>query len=268
MKQFILKNLPAITGIAALLLIGGLTMSFQDTSQKTTRTEEVTVQDTLPGKRYESALTMKEFDKLMKDMDKQMLEVATELKKIDFAGIEKQLETSLKEVDMEKIMNDVNNSIKAIDVEKIIADVKNSLKDINWEEKSGEIKKAMAEAKDEIEKAKIEIKDINKDEIRKELEEARKEIEKAKLEIRKIDMDKIMSEAKAGIEDAKKELKITREMFNELEKDGLVIIKQGFTIEYKDKDLYINGQKQKSSVTDKYRKYIKDDHFKIKIKKE
>jgi DNA repair exonuclease SbcCD ATPase subunit len=268
MKQFILKNMPALTGVAALLLIGGLTMSFQDTKKKSKPTEEITLQDTLPGKRYDGSMTMKEFDNLMKDMDKKMIEVADEIKKIDFAAIEKQLEASLKEVDIEKIMKDVNNSIKAIDVEKIVADATKSLKEINWEEKNEEIKKALNEAKDEIEKAKIEIKEINKDEIKKELEEARKEIEKAKQEIKKIDMSKIMAEAKQGVEEAKKELKLTKEMFNEMEKDGLINPKDGFTIEYKDKDLYINGQKQKPQVTDKYRKYMKDDHFKIKIEKE
>ena len=32
-------------------------------------------------------------------------------------------------------------------------------------------------------------------------------------------------------------------MFNEMEKDGLINQKDGFSIEFKDKDLYINGNK-------------------------
>lgn len=246
-------------------------MSFQDTQllKPIPQIErDMTLQDTLPGKRYESSMTMKDFDNLMLNMDKKMIEVTDELKKIDFTQIQKQVESSLKEVDMEKIMRDVENSLKNIDVEKIMADVKNSLKDINWDENSGEIKKAIAEAKEEIEKARIEIREINKEEIKKEMEEAKREIKKAKLELKNIDMDKIMAEAKEGIEEAKKELKLTKEMFNEMEKDGLINSKAGFTIEYKDKELYIDGQKQKPQVTDKYRKYIHDNHFKIKIEKE
>ncbi len=57
-------------------------------------------------------------------------------------------------------------------------------------------------------------------------------------------------------------------MFNEMEKDGLINSKEGFTIEYKNKDLYIDGKKQSEKTTDKYRKYFKQDHFKIRIDKE
>ncbi len=31
---------------------------------------------------------------------------------------------------------------------------------------------------------------------------------------------------------------------------------------------YIDGKKQSEKITDKYRKYFKEDHFKIKIDKE
>jgi len=57
-------------------------------------------------------------------------------------------------------------------------------------------------------------------------------------------------------------------MFNEMEKDGLINSKEGFTIEYKNKDLYIDGKKQSEKTTGKYRKYFKQDHFKIRIDKE
>ena len=130
------------------------------------------------------------------------------------------------------------------------------------------MEKALAKAKEEIEKAKIEIKSIDKDAIKKDLEKAKKDMEKAKLEIEKIDMDKIMAEAKAGIDEAKAELKLTKEMFNEMEKDGLINSKNGFTIEYKNKSLYIDGKKQGEKTTDKYRKYFKKENFKITIDKD
>ena len=70
------------------------------------------------------------------------------------------------------------------------------------------------------------------------------------------------------IDKAKEELRLTKEMFTEMEKDGLIDPKQGFTIEYKNKDLYIDGKKQSAKTTDKYRKYFKKDHFKMTIEKE
>ena len=81
-------------------------------------------------------------------------------------------------------------------------------------------------------------------------------------------MEKIMENAKESIDNAKKELKETKAMFNEMEKDGLIDPKQGFSVEFKEKELYINGTKQPEKVTDKYRKYFKRDHFKITIEKE
>jgi len=126
----------------------------------------------------------------------------------------------------------------------------------------------MASAQKELEKASAEIKKIDKDAIRKQLEEAKLQVEKSRAEIRSIDMDKIMKEAKEGIDKAKDELKQLKQMFNEMEQDGLIHSKQGFSIEYKDRNLFINGTKQPQQVTDKYRKYFKDEHFEITIDKE
>jgi paraquat-inducible protein B len=275
MKEFILKNKKAIISGIAVLLIGGITMSFQDSPFSYTRlavdeTQEPVkfCKDTLPDKKYNGSMTMKDFDNLQKVLDESLLQTMDEIKKIDFAKMQKEIEASLKSVDMEKIMNDVQLSLKSIDVDKILADVRSSLNDIDWADKNDEIEKALKEAKKEIEKAKLEVKDIDQDAINKELDKAKAEIEKSKAQLDKIDMDKIMSEAREGIDKAKEELRMTKAMFNEMEKDGLIDQKEGFTMEYKNKDLYINGKKQSEQTTDKYRKYFKKDHFKIKIDKE
>jgi len=275
MKQFILRNKKALGGIIAILLIGGITMSFQDSpfgANKFVVQDEFDLQgsfiDTVPEKECNGSMKMKDFDKLQSQLDKSLLQVNDEIKKIDFDQIQKQVENTLKELDMDKIMKTVEASLKSIDLDKLLADVTSSLKDINWDVKEVEMEKALAEVKKEIEKARIEIKDIDQEAIKKKLDKAKLEIDKAKLEIKNIDMDKIMSEAKAGINKAKEELKQTKEMFNEMEKDGLINSKEGFVLEYKDKALYIDGKKQSERTTDKYRKYFKKDHFRITIEKE
>lgn len=276
MKQFILKNKKAIIGIAVILLIGGITMSFQDspfsygkhTVQENDDLLTGCPKDTVPEKEWNGSMKMKDFDKLQSQLDKSLLQVDEQLKNIDLTKIQKEIESSLKNVDMEKIMKDVERSLKDIDMDKILATVNSSLKDLKLGYKQEEVEKALQEAKKEIEKAKLEMKDVNKEEIKKELENAKKEIEKSKLEIDKIDMDKIMSEARAGIDEAKEEMKMTKKLFTELEKDGLINSKEGFTLEYRNKDLYIDGKKQSEKTTDKYRKYFKKDQFKISIEKE
>lgn len=275
MKQFILKNKKAIAGTIAILLIGGITMSFQDSpfSYNKFSVEENSdlqscIKDTIPGKDCTGSLKMKDLENLQIQLDRSLMQVSEEMKKIDFSKLQQEVEASLKSVDMDKIMKDVALSLKSINMDKIMADVSASLEDLNLEDKNEEIEKALNEAKKEIEKAKLEIKDIDQDAIKKELEKAKIEIERSMKEIDKIDMDKIMKEARESIDKAKEELKLAKEMFTEMEKDGLIDPKQGFTIEYKNKDLYIDGKKQPGKTTDKYRKYFKKDHFKMTIEKE
>ncbi len=269
MKQFIFKNKKAITGISTAILIGVVTLSFQDSPVVRQKFDvQQSMDDTFPDKNHEGSMKMKDLDELVGDLDKTLLQVGTELKNIDFTSIQKDVEKALKDVDMQKIMREAELSIHSIDLDKIMADVKSSLKDIDWDKKSVEVGEAMREAKKEIEKAHHEINHIDKDVIEKALEETRKELEKTKLEIKKIDMDKIMAEAREGIGNAKEELRQIKAMFAEMEKDGLIDRKAGFSVEYKDKDLYINGKKQPENVTDKYRKYFKDEHFKMNIEKE
>ncbi len=261
MKQFIVKNRKAVTGIAAVLLIGGITMSFQDSPfVNDHRGAQVIYQDTTYPK-CRGGMSMKEFDNLVHQLDESMLQVNGELKKIDLDQIQKTVEASLKTVDMEKIMKEVEASLKNIDVDKIMGEVRSSLKNADWDSKDAEIKKALQDAKQEIEKATLEVKDID-------LTEVHRELEKAKVEIKKIDMDKIMAEAKSGIDKAKAELKSTRAMFTEMENDGLINTKEGFSIEYKDSKLYINGKEQDKQTTDKYKHNFKDKHFEITISKE
>ena len=267
MKQFILRNKKAIAGISACLLIGGVTMSFQDTPYVNPVIESRQANDTVPDKFSNHSLTMKELEGLMKNLDIDMSRLEKSLKEIDMDLISKQVELSLKDVDIDKIMVDVEASLSKIDMEKIMADVQLSLTEIDWKEHEGEIKKALEEAKKDMEEARLELKNINKDDIRKEIEDARKDLEKARLELKDLDVDKIRKEANEGIKEARADLEITREMFREMEKDGLVDSKKGFTVEFKNKELFINGVKQSAKVTEKYRKY-KDGDFKMKIEKE
>jgi hypothetical protein len=53
-----------------------------------------------------------------------------------------------------------------------------------------------------------------------------------------------------------------------MEKDGLISQKEGFTIEMKNKSLFVNGKKQPDATFEKYKKYIKGDSFKITISKD
>lgn len=272
MKQVILKNKKALGGMFAILLVGAVTMSFQDSPFTHTR---FSVQDeflgtggcgdTLPGQK---TMTLKDLDKLQAELDKTLLTVTRQLEKMDFSKMKQDIEKALTEVNLEKIQLDVDRALKSIDLDKMQAEMRTSLREIDLNYKETEIEKAFAEARKEMEKAKKELKDIDRKAIRKEIEKAKSDIEKAKREIDNIDIDKIKTEVNAEISKAKTELKQTRDMLSEMEKEGLISSKNGFTIEYKNKDLYIDGKKQPKNTSDKYRRYFRGEHFKLKIDKD
>ena len=70
MKQFILKNKKALTGIAAMLLIGSVTMSFQDSPLNPVKSYQLYPSglDTVPEKKFDKA----EYDKAMDELNKAM----------------------------------------------------------------------------------------------------------------------------------------------------------------------------------------------------
>ena len=109
---------------------------------------------------------------------------------------------------------------------------------------------------------------IKKEDLDKEMANVKKELEKVKDEMKqqkfnlKIELDK----AREDIDKAKDELKSYQQMIYDMEKDGLLNIKEDYSIEYKSGDLYINDKKQPTEITDKYKKYFKKN--KIAIKKQ
>jgi hypothetical protein len=272
MKQFIAKNKRAITGIAACLLIGGVTLAFQDSpvihlqDAYTQQEEAVTCdkKDTLPP---EKKMTMKQLDELTANLDIEMKNVAEELKKIDLGDIMRQVEKALKEANLDKINIEVEKALKSVDLDAIEKEVKAALKDVQWDKMKLEMQQALKDAKTEMSK-------IDTETIKKAMEEASKALDKAKLELKQIDFGKIMDNAKEGIDKAKAKLRSIKTMFTEMEKDGLIDTRAGFTVNFKDGDLFINGKKQPQEVADKYRKYIAgikdfdDKEFSITIDKE
>ena len=129
-------------------------------------------------------------------------------------------------------------------------EVKDAMKNINMEE----IKKNMEE-----------LKKINFDDIKKEMEQAKKQMELNKDHF-KMDMDKFkteMEKVKVNMEKVKAEMGEVKEMVADLEKDGLLNKNENNTIEFKNKELFINGKKQTPQTTEKYKKYFKGDNIKF-----
>lgn len=258
-------NQKIVAVITACLLIGGITMSFQNVPfGPFDKLDTLTgIQDTIPEKQKENEakLTITDFDQLMQKMNEEMGKMQKEITKIDLEQMHKDLASSLDKVNFDQINSNIDKAMKDVDFEKIEKSIKTALKEVDWNELNEDIRISLQEAKKEIDK-------INMEDVKKEIRKAKDEIEKSKNEIKKINIDELMKTATAGILSAKEELRLTKEMFNEMEKDGLINQKEGFTIEFKDKTLMINGKIQSEAVKEKYQRYIKGDSFKISIGKE
>lgn len=264
MKAFIAKNKKGIAAAGICLLLAGITMSFQPLQfgpiQQYDSLSETP--DTIPEKKeWRDKMTMKEYDEMMNDLNANMRKALAEVKSIDGAKLAKEIEAALKDLDAEKIKLEINKAMKEVDFAAIQKEVSHAMKEAEWARISDEVKHSLDQAKKEMEQ-------IDMEEINEQIEKAKAQMEKSKTALEKIDFDNILKEAGKNIEEAKQLLKLQKEMFIEMESDGLIHPKNGFTIEYKDKVLYINGKKQSDAITNKYRRYIPGDDYKIKIDKE
>jgi hypothetical protein len=255
-------------GISFCIILAITAMAFQDSTIINNRHKQ-SLQDTIPqihNNDIDIELNLTDLDKTIK----QSLEMAEKsMKEIDWNKISKQVEQSIKQIDITKLQMEINNSMKAIDLKKSLRqaqiEINRSMKEIDMSKMKLEIEKELKNVRkninsEEMKKSMEEIKKINFDELKKEMENLKKEMELNKDHF-KLEMDK----AKLEMLKAKTELGEIKEMTNEMEKDGLINKKESNTIEFKNKELFINGKKQSQQITEKYLKYFKGDNFKFKF---
>lgn len=253
-----------LVALGTSLLIAGVTMSFQAPFGPMQKWDSLTeLQDTIPEKvsTPNEIMTIKNYDDLMLKMEKEILKMQAEMAKVDLAMKHKNISGSLNKGDFDKIRQDIVKAMKSVDFAKIEAGVKTALKEVDWSKVNADVKKSLEDAKKEIEKIKM-------TEIKADMEKARQEIEKSKPAFEKINFHAVVKNTNKEILQATEELKLTKAMFNEMEQEGLIDQRSGFTVEIRNKSLSVNGIKQNDLTYDKYKKYIKGDSFKITISKE
>ncbi len=193
---------------------------------------------TLSEKKWETEMknSLKEFD-----ADKIKAEIDAALKEVDAAKIQAEVQKSIAEVDMEKIKKELQESLGKVDSEKIKAQIEQALKEVD----ASRIQLAMASVDFEKMKAEMQkVKEINFDKIEEEMKNMGPKIEAS------------MKEAKESMAKAKEEMLAYKSFIDGLDKDGLIKKDQSYKIEYRNKELFINGQKQPASVTGKYQSFL------------
>lgn len=233
--------------------------------------------DTVPPKKNKT-----DRDKKVRDLDEAIEELENVEFKIDMEKIKKEIEQAMKSVDMEKIKLEVENAMKEVDMKKIKLEVENALKEVDMKKIQAELNESLAKIDGEKIKLEIEnaMKEVDMEKIKKEIEESMSKIDMNKIkaeinmdkmkdleiELKKIgpEIEKSLEKAKVEIEKAKVELKEYKTFIDGLEKDGLINKKEGYKLEHKNGELFINGKKQPDNVYNKYKSFL-EKHKSIKI---
>lgn len=198
------------------------------------------------------------------------------LAEIDLGGI---ITEALEGIEWETISEEIKDSLSKEDWDGVRKEVRIALHESNTAIK--EAKKEMAEAKNKYSKdiaaAKKQLAEASKQmaEARKEMAEAQKQMAYAqKIEIKK-QIEEFSSDENVYIRRNGKKVPVDPsarilatssrdKLLKSLEKDGLIDRRNGFKIEKKKNELYIDGIKQSKEVIKKYDELLGDGNFTIK----
>ncbi len=199
----------------------------------------VNTTDTLPKDKQD------EFNKAMEELDENMADLNSKMENIK-ANADKEIKEALSSVDFKTIQEQAEAGLKKVDWNKIQQDVNISLK----------------EAQNEM--AKIDFANLQKEmqlmQNKMNSEEFRSQFNSEKLNEK---INEAMSRSRESIEKAKENLQQMKAFTDALAADGLIDKKKGYTIEWKNDELYINDQKQPKDIADKYRRYESTGKIKI-----
>jgi hypothetical protein len=260
------QNLSITLAITAIAVTSFIILSSWDFKQPFSIISEHVTTDTIPKK---SGGEIKE--KKIRDLDEAIDELNNIDLQVNMEKIQKEISDAMKKIDGDKIKMEIEKAMKEIDVVKIQKEVESSFNAVDW-------KKIQSEIDEEIKK-------IDVDKIKQEVDASMKKIDwtkmKAELEkiketdMKKLDMDmiklekelsKIGPEIERSMEKAKAGLKEYNDFVDELEKDGLLNRKEGYTIKHKNGELIINDKKASSATYNKYRSFL-EKHNKFTIAK-
>jgi copper chaperone CopZ len=251
-KTFILKKLPLLVLVSGLVL----TVTFAQSNSGSKNSGD---NDTVPKKEKK----IRDLDEALFELDKGELELAKALKEIDGEKIEREVRAALKglDIDMSTMKMDLAKAMKEIDMQKINVEIQKELGDVQKELKGIDGEKLKREIEQSLEK-------VDFDKIKVELDRIKEiDLSKMKLELENIRpaIEKSMQEAKKEIEKARQEISDYKNLVNALDKDGYLNKNQNYKVEYKNKELTVNGKRLSADVVKKYIEFLEDkEDFTIK----
>lgn len=235
--------------VSILFICVILASSWQNPARKNSNIvfKNVNYSDTIPGNSNNKDFNLDEINKSMQNLDKNMAGLEIQMKNLNL-NIDKQIQESISKINFDEIQKQTEASLKQIDWDKMQQQVDNSLQKAKTEVAQIDFNKMQSQMKELQEKmqSKEFQSQFNSEKLHQQINDA-------------------MISAKEGIEKVKKKLQELNDFTNALQADGLIDKKKGYTIEWKNGDLYINDKVQPKDISDKYRKYENDFKGKIKM---
>lgn len=240
-----------------VIVISALAWQTDDNRKKDNTNKEQPARDTTtPRQHHVDEYKLRELDEAMRNLDSQMKNLNLNLKNIN-VDVTKEVNEALASIDFDEIGKNIQAQLKEIDFDKINLEVQNELKKIDMKKISEEVNQSLNEAKEEI-------KNIDMEKLQSQMKEMQLKLNSADLQKQ---INGALQNAQKEIDKAKRELQELKDFTSDLQKDGLIDKKKGYTIEWtKDGDLIINGKTQPKEISDKYSRYYKKDGYKIKIR--
>ena len=251
-KVFILKKFPLLLLATGLVL----TVTFAQTNPGNNKS---TNRDTVPKKDKK----IRDLDEALWELDKGELELSKALREIDGEKIEREIRAAMKamDVDLLKMQESAARAMKEIDFQKVnvdmqkaLAEAQKELSTIDTEKMKKEIEQSLAKV--DLNKMNAEMqkmKELDLSKMKEELANIRPEIEKS------------LAEAKKDIAKARQEISDYKNLVHALDKDGFLNKNQNYKVEYKNKELTVNGKKLSADAIRKYSEYLGDkEDFTIK----
>lgn len=290
-----LRKLPPVAWMAFILiaLTGFSGIAWKNNQDAiTTRMQ----QDTTPKKEDETVIDG-DLDRALEEVHRATENLERQMKKMDWKKMNRDMSESLEKINSTRIHEEIARAMRNINREQIELKTREALRKIDWKKMHQELdrandafsekdrvkmKEGTQRAMEETRRAMERMKSIDSKEMRREMERAMERIwdhegdikenmEKARkngLKYLGDDFERKMEKAREKVKRAGEALQNYKEMVNEMDKDGLIKIKETYTIEYKNEELFINGAKQPSSVADKYKHYFKNGRVTIKKDKD
>ena len=217
-------------------------------------------------------------------------EVSTALAEVDWDGISADVNNAMKEIDWEQINLDIEQAMKDAGKElndpAVRDEIRAKLKEARAEARHGaaEAQRALEDAHGDLAEAQKEIEVVRRERANattnraqgrnqsaegRERTDAPRDVAKARVAItsaRGKDSKAPVAMARAGngFSYSYSSSNSYEKMLKEMEKDGLINRKDGFSIKKTADKLYINGKSQGNHVYNRYRKYLKGDNIVIK----